>query len=94
VSGPDGRDPQGARSGDDGQRFDCLLGQMSNWNYSSTEELEADGYTFLNESRCRGAKCGAMIAWWQTPKGNRIPLDPDTLEPHFSTCPDRQEFKK
>ena len=39
------------------------------WNYSTQEELEADGYRFLNEGRCGGRQCGAMISWYLTPNG-------------------------
>lgn len=31
------------------------------------EELEAAGYVFDNEAKCRGATCGAMIEWWIAP---------------------------
>lgn len=64
------------------------------WNFSTTEELEAAGYRFLNESRCSGPTCGATISWWETPNGKRMPLDPDTLGPHWGSCPDRDQFKK
>lgn len=64
------------------------------WDYKSREELEGDGYSFQNTSRCRGANCKAEIDWWKTPKGKFIPLNPDTLEPHWSTCQDHKEFRE
>ena len=64
------------------------------WNYNSREELEAAGYRFLNPSRCAGQDCGAEIDWWETPKGKKMPLDPDTLEPHFGSCPNVKEFRQ
>ncbi len=63
------------------------------WDYSTIEELEADGYKKLNESRCRGKNCGAMIIWFETPNGKRMPLNADDLQPHFSSCPDVKEFR-
>ncbi len=64
------------------------------WNYSSREELEAAGYRFVNTSRCYGQDCGAEIDWYETPKGRKMPLDPDTLEPHFGSCPNVKEFRQ
>ena len=64
------------------------------WNYNSREELEAAGYHFLNTSRCAGKDCGAEIDWWETPKGKKMPLDPDTLEPHWGTCVNAKEFRQ
>jgi hypothetical protein len=55
-------------------------------------ELEAAGYDFLNQAKCRG--CGAAILWFSTPKGKRMPFDAATLEPHWATCPQAEEFKK
>ena len=42
-------------------------------------------------SRCRG--CGAEIEFWRTPKGKIIPLDAGTLEVHWSTCPQAEQFR-
>lgn len=63
------------------------------WNYQTPEELKAAGYAYQDSSRCRGARCRAEIEWWKTPRGKLIPLDPDTLQPHHSTCPDAKEFR-
>jgi hypothetical protein len=61
----------------------------------TTQELLAAGYKFDNDANCRG--CGASIEWWITPKHKRMPMDvhaDDTVEPHWSTCPEAKEFKK
>lgn len=63
------------------------------WPYKTLNQLEAAGYRYEGPGTCMGLKCGRTIAWWRTPKGKAIPLDPDTKEPHFSTCPDAMEFK-
>lgn len=55
-------------------------------------ELEAAGYEFENAGRCRA--CQAEIAWYRTPAGKRMPLDEGTLEPHWSTCPNADDFRK
>lgn len=55
-------------------------------------ELKKQGYRFDNVSKCRG--CGAEIAWYETPKGKMIPLDEGTLEPHWSTCPNADSFRR
>jgi hypothetical protein len=56
------------------------------------EALEAEGYIFLNEAKCRG--CGAEILWAKTAHGKRMPFDRETLEPHWATCPQAKEFRK
>lgn len=55
-------------------------------------ELRAAGYSFKNGSHCRG--CGRKIQWYTTPAKKVIPLDLDTYEPHFGTCPNRDDFRK
>jgi hypothetical protein len=63
--------------------------------FSKTDtELIKAGYKFDNRGRCMGKDCQAEIEWWLTPKGKRIPLDAGTLEPHWSTCPNREDFRK
>lgn len=56
-------------------------------------EAIAQGYKFEKKGHCRGANCKAEIEWWITPKGKQMPFDPGTMEPHWSTCPDRDRFK-
>lgn len=57
------------------------------------EELEAAGYTFENDARC---KCGTAIEWWNTPRGKMMPIevDGDEIVPHWSNCPNASEFRK
>lgn len=56
------------------------------------EGLIAAGYKFKNESHCRG--CNALIEWWETPKEKFMPLDPETLIPHWKNCPKAKDFRK
>ncbi len=55
-------------------------------------ELTAAGYEYDNSSKCNA--CGADIAWYRTPRGKTIPLNEGTLEPHWSTCPKAEKFRK
>ena len=41
--------------------------------------------------RCSGRRCGAMIYWVRTDTGADMPLNADG-EPHWATCPDRNEL--
>jgi hypothetical protein len=61
------------------------------WN-KTEDELIAQGYRYKNSGKCRG--CQAAIQWWTTPAKKNMPLDPSTLEPHWGTCPEREQFKK
>jgi hypothetical protein len=56
------------------------------------KELAGQGYEYKNMTACKG--CGALMEWWKTPKGKMIPLNPGTLEPHWSGCPKAKEFRK
>lgn len=55
-------------------------------------ELSAAGYVFINTGHCRD--CKAEIAWYRTPKNSSIPLEEGTLEPHWSTCPFADNFRR
>ena len=55
-------------------------------------EFRNQGYTFDNKDICRS--CNQPIGWIVTPKGRRMPLNMDTLESHFATCPDAKKFRK
>lgn len=55
-------------------------------------ELNQAGYSFEQKTTCRA--CKKEIEFWLTPKGKHIPLDAGTLEPHWSTCPNANEFRK
>jgi len=46
--------------------------------------LVAGGYTFSNKSPCKD--CGEEIAWWRSPKGASLPMNPDTAVMHMETC--------
>ncbi len=64
------------------------------WPYHSYADLIAAGFRCDNRAKCQGKNCGREIEWWVTPKGKKMPLNPDTKEPHFSTCPDAKNFGK
>jgi hypothetical protein len=62
---------------------------------STAADFVAAGYTYINTTRCKAAKCGAEIEWWRTPNGKKLALDPVTFEPHYwSTCPSPDEFRQ
>lgn len=63
---------------------------MSTWPYTSDGDLVKAGYEFVEKGRCRGAHCEVG---WRTPKKKMIPLDPGTMKPHWSTCPDARSFR-
>jgi hypothetical protein len=71
------------------------------------EELVAAGYVFDNEARCRG--CEALIEWWITPNGKKMPMSVKAIRerdspiapvkewqriPHWSDCPNAKDFKR
>lgn len=66
-------------------------------------DLEALGYKYMGEGRCRG--CGAVILWFETPRNKRMPMslqkeefqtDPNTdfLESHHAVCPKVEQFRR
>ena len=57
-------------------------------------ELAEQGYQFESFGCCSSRACNAQIAWYRTPKDKRIPLNRETLEPHWSTCPNASAFRK
>lgn len=59
---------------------------------TSESALLDSGYQFQKLGRCKG--CGRDIEWWWTPRGKHMPLDPGTLEPHWSTCPQADDFRR
>lgn len=61
--------------------------------FPTTESgLVQAGYKFDGRGRCKS--CHAEIAWYRTPNDKPIPLDEGTLVPHWTTCPDRDKFRK
>lgn len=62
------------------------------------DQLRAAGYRFDNLAYCRG--CGALIEWWITPAGKRMPMDvTDNIssaktQAHWATCPKAQDFRR
>ena len=72
------------------------------------EDLVQMGYMFDNDAKCRG--CGAEIEWWITPKGKKMPMSVIEVKdesrvfpqpvlriermPHWSTCPNAEDFRK
>jgi hypothetical protein len=50
------------------------------------------GYKHSGLAQCKG--CGVDIEWWETPKGKKIPMNHGTAVPHWSTCPQSQDFRK
>jgi hypothetical protein len=68
--------------------------------FPATEaELVSGGYVFRFATRCTGHTCSAMLRWYQTPNGKRMPfsLAPGSttlLEAHWASCPDAKDFRK
>jgi len=83
------KDPFGARA-------------MNDWP-KDRHWLETHDYEFQWRGICRGENCRREIEWWRTPAGRNIPLEqvrikpglvaPNTLEPHWSRCPNEKEFR-
>ncbi len=60
---------------------------------TTQDELEAAGYSYDRQGVCRGKDCRAVIHWWNTPKGKRVPLN-DDLTAHFTTCKNTKDFER
>lgn len=56
------------------------------------DEFREQGYVYDGSGLCRG--CSVKIDWWYTPDNKRMPVDPDTMKPHWSTCPNAKDFKR
>ncbi len=71
------------------------------------EALEAAGWLFDNDGRCRA--CHEPIEWWITPKGGKAPMTVQIKKAgegffapakelirvsHFAVCPNADEFRK
>jgi hypothetical protein len=59
------------------------------------DELRTAGYRFDGHSHCRG--CNAVIEWWITPHGKKLPMDvtdSGKATSHFASCPKADQFRK
>lgn len=62
--------------------------------------MNTDGFTRIEsrhgEVSGRGtcSSCGAAIIWVKTAAGNTMPVDPETDESHFATCPNASQHRK
>jgi len=54
-------------------------------------ELLQAGYSFSGKGTCKA--CKAELEWWITPRGASAPFDPGTMESHFKTCPEAEQFR-
>jgi hypothetical protein len=63
---------------------------------ATVEELRTAGYKYDRYSYCSG--CGALIEWWTTPRGKKMPMDVTDsggkVQSHFATCPKAAQFRK
>lgn len=59
---------------------------------TTQQEMLDQGYQPGKNGKCRA--CGAEIDWWKTPKGKSIPMDFATATPHWSTCPNADDFRR
>ncbi len=66
--------------------------KKESWPYHTDGDLKAAGFVFVEKGKCRGQHCHAEIEWWRTPRQKMMPIDPGTMAPHWSTCPDSKNF--
>jgi hypothetical protein len=70
---------------------------------ASSDELKKAGYEYDNDSAYRG--CHAPIEWWITPNGKKMPftvkragdllkVTDEVRMPHWSDCPNAQDFRR
>jgi hypothetical protein len=59
---------------------------------NTIEGLVSMGYKHSGTSDCRA--CKAPIEWWETPNKKKLPMDHGTAIPHWSTCPNAEDFRK
>jgi len=64
------------------------------WPYKTFADLTAAGYIFRNASKCSGKDCGREIYWFKSPKGCFMAVDVVDFKPHWSVCPNAEDFKK
>lgn len=73
----------------------------------SKEGLQDAGYVFDFETHCRA--CGALIEFWITPRGKRMPMDVIPVKAtdnffapvkeferiaHWASCPNAKDFRR
>jgi len=68
------------------------------------DDLQSFGYSYSNTARCGsgvpGKGCNAVIEWWLTPSGKKMPFtitmsgENEVLEPHWSSCPKADSFRR
>lgn len=56
------------------------------------EEMAKMGYSHQGSGQCRS--CSEPLDWWSTPKGKKIPMDRGTATPHWTTCPNAENFRR
>jgi hypothetical protein len=76
------------------QRRQRLANTPAEWRHSSAEALHQAGYSFVELSQCRAPRCLARIAWWRTPNGGLIPINPADFQPHRASCRQPEFFQK
>lgn len=59
---------------------------------TTAKEMTAQGYEFTGSGKCRD--CGAELDWYRTPAGKSIPMNAGLIEPHWSTCPNTEAFRR
>jgi hypothetical protein len=63
-------------------------------------ELVQGGYEFRFEARCTGKTCSALLRWYHTPNGKRMPFsmvagsEGALWEAHWASCPDVLQFRR
>jgi len=67
---------------------------LLSWPYDSPEKLREAGYHFDGWGQCRAPECRARLHFYVTPKGKRMPMDPETCQPHWASCKAVQRFKR
>jgi hypothetical protein len=75
------------------QRARRLPGNSSEWRHATPEDLLHAAISFHGYGQCRAPRCLARIAWWKTPSGRLMPVNPVDCQPHRSSCRQREYFE-
>ena len=62
---------------------------------TTLDELRNAGYRFIEHARCAG--CPAVIEWWSTPAGKRMPMDvtdSGKVQAHWASCKNPDLFRR